>query len=225
LSEVLEIPSRDDPDWERKMAEGFGLDALPVPKYDDLPEGQDNAEAISELVNFRKAVSIVDPIMSAAFWPYLSDALCLDQHMDTRTFKRGCSFAVVVPAFGAMPVNQKIAAATGVGFENNFKNRCIWMAQELLWHYRYFGARRISPPLVYLAGHEGVVGSTQGVIFQLDRTPPDGMTETDIMAQLGILIDADTRCENRVVAVGTATPEDAALLEVLEPGTSSTKLT
>ena len=203
---------------ERKaeVAKELGLESIPKPRYDDLPEVHD-VSAVQERWNFMKAIAFVDPLASATFMNYLPSRLAIDQSMNAREYRRGWSWCVHLDRSKPIPVNRKITAATGITSARNEKNWYTWLAQHILRVYTELGARAMAPVLVWRTHGERRHGHwlavpVLGVIFKLDRTPPYGRAMEDMVAQVGVLHPSTTEAKNKVLP--------AAVVEMAGEGAS-----
>jgi hypothetical protein len=202
-----------------EVAHELGLDTLPVPRYDNLPEVSDAAWAV-EKFNFQKAIYCVDPLMSAKFMGQsFPPSIPIDQSIDPHVFKRGWSQSSWIDAAKPIPVNDKITAVTGITMYPNETNWFGWIALSLKWAFDESGARAMSPVLIYRT--EGILkqvpgfrkrqrlGKLIGWIYTLDRTPKDGLRMEDMVKNVGILHPSSMHSENRVLPVaGSLLPSD-----------------
>jgi hypothetical protein len=189
------------PERRLEVAAELGMDQIPIPRYEDLPEVTDAAWA-TEKYNFQKALQCVDAVASAAFMGYVERlGLPIDQAMDPRQFKRGWSQALQLDTSRPIPVNAKVTAATGITKTRCEANWYGWLALNIKWTFDESGARAISP--VLMARTEGirrngrVIGRYLIPVYKLDRTPKYGMTEAEMMASVGITHPSTTPSENR----------------------------
>jgi len=199
------------PERKAEVAKELGLADVPRPRYDDLPEVHD-LPTVREKWNFMKAVALVDPLASAAFMNYLPSRLVVDQSINPREYRQGWSWCTHVRTDKPIPVNRKITAATGIGHGRNEKNWYGWLAQWVLRVYTELNARSVSPCLVWRTRGERkrgryVIVPVLGVIFKLDRTPPDGRRIEDMVNQMGLLHPSALGGENRVQPVATVSLE------------------
>jgi len=187
-----------------EVAKMLGLDGAPRPRYDDLPKAMDPVDQ-AKRANFRKALKCADPIASLAFMRYLPNKLVIDQTMDARVWKDGYSFAATTRTDAALPVNRKIAAATGLTSVPCEKNWYNLLSQKIMLFYEYYGAVAMSPPIIFRSrgektkfgryfGQRMDIAAMVGVLFKLDHR---GNT-----ASIGALHDAGLSAENRVMPVG-----------------------
>jgi hypothetical protein len=172
---------------EETIKQKLGLDKLPDPRVEvphELPQ-----PGRGDLVNYRKAVALVDPIETAAFEKYLDTELVIDQEMDTRAFSPEQTRAVTIRTDLPIPSNTRIFRSTGIGSEVNSHNYYIWLAKEIKRHWVELGCRAISRPYVFrTSGASGTVPFI-GVIFKVDTRPKDGQTVLDQGANWALLSD------------------------------------
>jgi hypothetical protein len=186
---------------QAEVAKELGMDAIPKPRYDDLPNVRDAAWA-TEKWNFLKALAFEDPVASAAFMGYMeATGIPIDQSIDPRQFKRGWTQAAKLDMSEPIPVNDKITAATGITSTPCEANWYGWFAGQIKWIFDESGARAMSP--VIISRTTGIrrwgrwLGKYLFAIYKLDRTPAYGKTEMDMVANVGILHPQLERQENR----------------------------
>lgn len=181
-----------------RVAAEFGMDSIPTPRYEDLPECEAGAYA-TEKFNFAKAMKCVNPIASAYFMGnFFPSSIPVDQSLDPHTFKRGWSQSAILNTKAKIPVNRKITAATGIGNGLGANKEADWygtLALQLKWIYTESGARACSPVLVFNAMH------LIGIAYKLDRTPAYGKTELDMVSNVGILHPQTHESKNKRLAV------------------------
>jgi hypothetical protein len=166
--------------------ERLGLDKAPEARLPGLWE-QDAPPPGKALLNFKKALQLVDPIETASFEKYIPDGVVIDQAMDTRAFNPEASRCVMLRTDQPIPSNYRVFRSTGIGTEPNTNNHYMWLAQELGRHILELGARAISPPLIFrTSGSNGTVPFI-GLIMKMDTRPADGMTVADQGANWGLL--------------------------------------
>jgi hypothetical protein len=216
------------PERRAEVAKMLGLDGPITPRYDDLPKAMDPVDS-AKRANHRKALKLLDSIASAAFMRYLPDRLQIDKTLDARVWRDGYSFAATTRTDMPLPVNQKITAATGITSFPCEKNWYNLLAQKIMLYYDYYGARGISPCLVFRSRGEKTkmgryygaafnIAAMVGVLFKLDRKPKDGQTLADSMGAMGALHSADLQAENRVMPVGNlGFPGDKDLGQLKNP--------
>lgn len=207
---------------EKEIAADLGLDELPPPRYADLPREQPDPEEATEVMNFKKALALVDPVATAAFSRYIPDMIPVDQSLDSRSWSRGYSFAVRTPTDKPIRVNPKITAATGITGARNEKNWYMLIAQRMLQLYIEMGAYSMSPPLIYrttVRDKRTNARPTVGAIFKFGRRPPDGMTLASIQASWGVIHDAtlDTKTRFAPVVEKVQNPGVSPLVPVHKP--------
>jgi hypothetical protein len=156
-------------------------------------QGVDKAPpSATSMMTFKMAVSIVDPIESAAFMRYLPDRIRVDQDLDARDFSPDHSRAISIFTDEAIPLHPKIARALGMTEEPNAHNHYIWLANEVDRHLNELGAVSVSPVLIFRTsggmGHRPLLGA----LFKLRYEIPDGQTRYDIGSNLGLLTDKRT---------------------------------
>ena len=202
------------PERREEVRRELGLDSLPVPRYEDMPEVSDAAWAM-EKYNFQKALKCVDNLASAQFMgQYLMPSCIIDQSIDPHAFRRGWSQSSYIDAGVPIPVNKKITAATGITSDMNESNWYTWVAQNVAWRFEESGARAMSPVLIWrtsgLRKHGRYVKGSKllGWLYTLDRTPRPGQTVEDAVRQVGILHPSDMQAANKVLPVaGALLPE------------------
>jgi hypothetical protein len=192
---------------QAEVAHALGMDAIPIPAYDDLPEAHDGAVA-QQKFNHMKAMQLVDVLASHVFMgQFMPSSIPIDQAMNARDFKRGWSQAVCIDTSLPIPVNEKITAATGITAIPCERNWYGWLAQNVEWAFKESGARAMSPVLIVRSRGERRFGQwlSRPMIsahYKLDRTPRDGMREEDMMASVGLLHSQQVRQDNRVLPIG-----------------------
>lgn len=195
------------PERQEEVAKALGMDSLPVPDYDDLPDVHDG-EAARQAFNFKKAIACVDVLASHTFMgQFMPSTIPIDQAMDPRVFKRGWSQSVVIDTSRPIPVNAKITAVTGITRERKESNWYGWLAQNIQWAFTESGARAMSPVLIFRARGEKRMGKWLsrpiiGAVYTLDRTPRDGVCMSDMMASVGVLHRSTHHSDNKVLPVG-----------------------
>lgn len=168
----------------------LNLARIPTPRM-EVPTPRDTADA-SATVNFKKALRCVDPILTARFSNYVPGKIVIDQSIDTRNFKPGWSFAICIPTDVPPPSTPAVLASTGISSEMTLENFLIELAIWLERAYLEYGARKMSPPLIFQTGGGKLPGGTPtrpllGAIVTFDRTPPDGQTVEDMMNDVGMV--------------------------------------
>jgi hypothetical protein len=172
-------------DDKARIREKLGLDKIPDPRM-PVPHALPDPGK-GDLVNYRKAVALVDPIETAAFEKYLDPEMVIDQEMDTRAFHPEQTRALTIRTDMPIPTNNRIFKSTGIGAETNSQNYYLWLAQEIKRHWIELGCRAISRPYVFrCSGASGTVPFI-GVIFKVDTRPKDGQTNLDQGANWALL--------------------------------------
>lgn len=167
----------------------------PEARYDLPKEPEDTPSASQVNVNFLKAVTLIDPIATAAFERYLPSALVIDRSIDGRSFKQGYSHAVMVRRDKPVPSSDKLAASTGIVGDEEHKPEDLlrWLGLEVHNAYSEFGASACSPPLVFFFGghRHGVLRRKTipfiGAIVKFALKPKDGQTIQDLHNDWGIM--------------------------------------
>lgn len=189
---------------EAEIAADLGLSQLPGPRYDDIPKAQPDPEEAGCVMRFKKALTLVDPIATAAFSRYIPDMIPIDQSLDSRGWSRGYSFAVNIRTDKPIAVNRKITAATGIGKGANEKNWYQLIAQRMLQLYIEMGAYCMSPPLIYRTTvkerRSGAIPML-GAIFKFGRRPADGAALSSTQAAWGIMHPATLATRRRAVPI------------------------
>ena len=187
------------------VLEKLGLDKLPEPRFEvphEIPK-----QGLGDLVSYRQAMAIHDPIETAAFHRYLDDWIVIDQSINTGSFDPESTRAVTIPWKREIPSNKRIFRSTGIGKEPNAHNHYLWMAQEVARHVTELGARAISPPWVFrTSGAEGTE-ALLGVIFKVDVRPENGQTKLDIGANWALLGPNKTQAILDPLDKGSTLPE------------------
>lgn len=171
------------------------LEKIPQPR-EAVPSPRADIRNSSQIINFKKAVACVDALETAAFERFIPDGVSVNQQVDTRTFVPGWSMAFMVPTDRPVPMNEKLAALMNVKL-TDASTKAAYFAElgtQIRRAYSEYGARSISPPLVFsTSGAKTEIGKSTtpfiGVIVTFDRTPPDGLTELDLMNDVGVLAD------------------------------------
>jgi len=181
--------------WERvdeeEIKRKLGVDRLPDPRLPvphELP-----TPGKGDLVNYRKALELVDIIETAAFEKYLPDDVVIDQTVDTRAFDPGSTRAISIRTDMPIPSNYRIFRSTGIGREPNSHNYYLWMAQEIKRHVLELGACAISRPYIFRVGGQQKTVPFIGAIFKVIVKPKDGQTELDMGARWGLLTPKSER--------------------------------
>jgi len=154
----------------------LGLDKLPDPR---IPVPDSHPPPGNGLLNFKKAVQLVDYLETAAFTKYIPDGVNIDQSMDSASFDPEASRCISLRTDLPIPSNRKVFGATGIGAEPNAQNHYLWLAQELGKHVEELGARAIAPPLVFRTNGANGTVPFLGLIMKLDLHIPDGKTVLD----------------------------------------------
>ena len=167
------------------------LERIPTPRM-EVPIPRASMANAGQLVNFKKALSCVDPIETAAFERFLPGDVKIDQSLPNRHFVPGWSYALCVPTDTPLPVNERITFATGAGSQPNRENCFVELAIGLRRAYYEYGARGMSQPLVWrTSGAPGSDGrptaALLGVCVTFDRRPPDGETSEALMNDVGLI--------------------------------------
>lgn len=168
---------------------------MEMPEEHPIPVG-------SALLNFKKALQLVDPLESAAFEKYIPDGVVIDQTMDARVYHPEASKCITFRTDLPIPSNRRVFASTGIGTEQNAQNQYLWLAQELGRHWEELGARAMAPPLVFRThGANGTV-PLLGLMLKLDLRPKDENAKAN-WGLLGhreptVVLDEDEDLENVV---------------------------
>jgi hypothetical protein len=177
------------------MLRELRLDKIPQPR-EAVPSPRADIRNSGQIINFKKALACVDALETAAFERFIPDGVTVNQSVDTRTFVPGWSMAFMVPTDQPVPMNEKVAAALKVNITDASTKAAYFaeLGSQIRRAYSEYGARSISPPLVFsTSGAKTEVGRRTtpfiGVIVTFDRTPPDGLTELDLMQDVGVLAD------------------------------------
>lgn len=168
------------PERELELAREYGLDEVPVPRYDDVPAG--NApSSTAGLITFKKAIMLVDHLRTAAFHRYLSDSILIDQTMDSSVWSPQHSFSVMVRTDVPPPVNERITRATGIRATQDDRDFFMWLRDVVYQQWTILGAKKMAPPLIYAGGSHAWRFSKKlwadgarpfmGVIAKYDWTP------------------------------------------------------
>ncbi len=170
---------------QKEILQKLGLDTLPGPRYQvtdphHIPSG-------SQLLNFKKALKLVDAIETAAFGRYIPDTLIVDQSLDSRAFSAAHSRAIMIRTDLPIPGGPKVFRSTGIGAEPNTHTHYLWLAQELKRHVDELGATAISPPLIFRTSGHDDTAPLLGAVFKLDLRPKDGQTAEDMGANWALL--------------------------------------
>ena len=181
---------------ELELARELGLDAPPPPRYDDLPTPN---KPTPEWVRpkFLKALQLVDQIETWAFEKFIPSVCEIDHNIDARVQGNPeLHFAVCIRTDKPPPSNKRIANAIKVrpddmGVDNFYR----WLGVEIANQYRGLGARKMGVPLIFrTVGNrfKPWVVPFVGAICKFDRTPPTGQTMDDMVADVGVLVPANT---------------------------------
>ena len=166
--------------------DALGLKKAPEARIPGLWE-QEAPPSGSALLNFKKALQLVDPIETAAFSKYITNDIVIDQSLDAHSFSPDASRCITLRTDCPIPSTYKIFRSTGIGTLPNSHNHYLWLAQEFRRHFIELGARAIAPPLLFRTnGASGTVPFI-GLIMKLDTRPKDGMTVIDQGANWALL--------------------------------------
>jgi hypothetical protein len=154
----------------KEALDDLGLSEEPAQRWETTPGIPD----LGGLVQFKKALSCIDPLDTAAFEHYIPDSVVIDQAIDTRAYVRGWSRAIVIPTDVPIPTGPMVTRSTGIYSEPTAPNHYRWLALEVKRHFDELGARAIGPPLIFRTSGYGGTRPLLGVIMKLDLTPPDG---------------------------------------------------
>lgn len=196
------------PERAQELAEQLGLSRPPAPRYDDLP--MDNAE-MGRLVNFRKAIMLVDRILTSAFWPFIPDECVIDNMMDATSYSPGNCFCSMVRTDVPPPVNQKITRVTGMTKTLETRNFLLWMGIILKEHWTALRPRSMAPPLLFQTrGDPKVPGARPaiGLCMKFDLRPPDGSSLDEIFANYGAIVPGGTKIKDGHRVLAVPEPED-----------------
>lgn len=164
----------------------LGLDRAPDARLPGLWE-HDAPPPGRALLNFKKALQLVDMLETAAFEKYIPDGVVIDQTMDARAFSPEYSKCVMLRTDQPIPSNRRVFASTGIGVEPNAHNHYLWLAQELGRHVLELGARAIAPPLIFRTCGADETVPFLGLILKIDPRPTDGLTALDQGANWALL--------------------------------------
>ena len=170
---------------QKEILSSLGLDRPPTGRYEvgvphTVPIG-------SRLLNFKKALQLVDPIETASFGRYIPNDLVIDQSIDTRVYNPDTSRMVPIRTDLPIPTGPKVERATGIGAEPNAHNHYLWLATELKRHVVELGASAVSPPLIFRTHGYGGTVPLLGAMFSLVVRPADGLTKEDVAANWAVL--------------------------------------
>lgn len=177
------------PEEKEAICGELGIDKLPALRYDDVPEEHPPVTG-GGLMTYKKVLALIDPIATAAFERFIPAHVVIDSSLSARDFHpflcKGISFRTDLP----VPSNDRIFRSTGVPGGVGEKAWYPWLAVELQKMFDGYGARAVSPPLLWRTnGHEGTV-PLLGFIVKLDIRPKDGETIEDTTASMGLLAPA-----------------------------------
>jgi hypothetical protein len=166
-----------------------GLAEVPKIRYEDLP-GPVGSTDTSRLVNWAKARQLVDPLMSARFERFIPDDIVIDLTIDTSSFKDEWSICPTVRRDIKPPVNDLVTRQTGITESLDLDNLMRWLALEIGNIATAFGTKRMGRPMVWMTTQKDEsrgIYPLLGVMCKFDRTPPYGMTQDEMTANLGVL--------------------------------------
>ena len=192
------------PGAEREIADDLGLSELPPPRYGDIPKEMASPEELGEVMRFKKALTLVDPIATAAFSRFIPNQMIVDQGIDARGWSRGYSFAVQIRTDKPPVVNRKVTAATGITKELNERNFYAQIALRMYQLYVEMGAHCVSPPLIFrttVKDRRTGARPLIGAIFKFGRVPRDGSLLESIQSGWGLLHDAALETKTRKLPV------------------------
>ena len=172
------------PQEKAAILEELGLSDFPTPRL-EVPEA--HPLPVKGYMTYQKCLTCVDPLATAAFEKYIPASCHIDQGLSARDFHpywtKGVSIRTDIPA----PSDPRIARLTGVPAVADERAWYPWLAIELKKLYDGYGARAVSPPLIWRTnGHEGTVPLI-GLIAKFDLTPKDGQTIEDQTASMAVL--------------------------------------
>lgn len=171
------------------------LERVPEPR-EAVPMPRATYRDSSNIINFRKALSCVDSLETAAFSRFIPDNVTVNQQIDTRSYVPTWSLAFMIPTDQPVPMNEKVAAFLKVKITDAHTKEAYFaeLGAQISNAYSQYGARAISPPLVFsTSGAKTETGKSTtpflGVIVTFDRTPPDGQTQLDITNDVGVMAE------------------------------------
>lgn len=151
-----------------EILDRLGLDKMPPPRIAGLEDSYKQMPSGSQLLNFKKALQLVDPIETAAFEPYIPDDVVIDQSIDPRSFSPDTSRAIMLRTDIPIPSNLRVFRSTGISRTPNAHNHYRWLGQELSRHMLEFGSRAVSPPLIFRTHGADKTAPLLGMIIKLD---------------------------------------------------------
>ncbi len=169
-----------------------GLTEAPKIRYEDLP-GPVGTPDTSRLVNWAKALQLVDHLLSLKFEKFIPDWLVIDTSIDVQSFKDEWSICPTVRRDIKPPVNDLVTRQTGITASLDLENLMRWLALETGNIANVFGTKRMGRPLVWMTTEKDLsrgIYPLLGVMLKFDRTPPDGLTVDEMTANLGVLTPA-----------------------------------
>jgi hypothetical protein len=139
------------PEREAELAAQYGLDEVPTPRYEDLPEPNKPFNT-SGLVTFHKTLALVDRLRTAAFHRYIHDSCIIDQTMDASVWSPEHSFTAMIRTDVPLPVNERITRATGIQPTMDDRDYFMWLRDVVSEQWTVLGAKKMAPPLIYCGG-------------------------------------------------------------------------
>lgn len=144
------------------------------------------------MLRYRKVLSLIDPIETAAFERFIPWGIQIDQSLDARVFHPEYTRAISIRSDIPIPTVAKIERITGIGSAPTAHNHYLWLARELGRHQEELGFVACAPPLIFRTnGAEGtmpLVGWITKVRYELK----DGLTRLDVGANWGLLTNKRT---------------------------------
>lgn len=143
-----------NPARESEVLAELGLTELPKPRFEapkDLPKIPKEFRP-----KFWESMQLIDSLESAAFERFIPPECAVDLGIDPYVRDPELSFAILVRTDLPPPVDNRLAAAMGVG---RWRDPSEWgrvryamLASDLRFQYEYLGASSMSRPLVFRAG-------------------------------------------------------------------------
>lgn len=170
---ITSVSTVDGTQTERRdeVLKALGLSKTPDPRM-EMPE-EHPIPVGSAMLNFKKALQLVDPLETAAFERFIPNHIVIDQSLDARAFHPEASKCITFRTDLPIPSNRRVFSSTGIGTEQNAQNQYLWLSQELERHWTELGARAMAPPLLFRTnGSDGTV-PLLGLMMKLDLRPSD----------------------------------------------------
>ncbi len=139
------------------------------------------------MLRYRKVLSLIDPIETAAFERYIPWGIQIDQSLDARVFHPEYTRAISIRSDVPIPTAARIEKSTGIGAAPTAHNHYLWLATELVRHRDELGFAACAPPLIFRTNGAEGTQPLVGWITKVRYAVPDGQTTLDVGSNWGLL--------------------------------------